>query len=68
MRIVNEAVGVSEDAYIIAKRLLPMILDEIKDFTGSITDDDEKFIFDFDYTIRVGKKTSKNIFHITRLI
>jgi hypothetical protein len=56
MRIVNEAVGVSEDAYIIAKRLLPMILDEIKDFTGTITDDDEKFIFDFDYTIRVGKK------------
>jgi hypothetical protein len=56
MKIVNEAVGVSEDAYIIAKRLLPMILDEIKDFTGSITDDDENFIFDFDYTIRVGKK------------
>jgi hypothetical protein len=56
MRIVNEAVGVSEDAYIIAKRLLPMILDEIKDFTGRITDDDN-FIFDFDYTIRVGKKT-----------
>ena len=56
MRIVNEAVGVSEDAFIIAKKLLPMILDKIKDFRGLITDDDN-FIFDFDYTIRVGKKT-----------
>jgi hypothetical protein len=50
------AVGVSEDAFIIAKKLLPMILDKIKDFRGLITDDDN-FIFDFDYTIRVGNKT-----------
>jgi hypothetical protein len=57
MKIVNEAVGVSEDAFIVAKRLLPMILDDIKLIKGVITDYSETFIYDFDYTIRVGKKT-----------